>query len=294
MARYIHTYTGDDRAAYVETFRDDPVSLLRLDDTECERVTDIITGFYRDHLDRSGLSGYVVGLSGGIDSAMIATLLAEAVGPEKVHGLVMPAAHTPAEAVDDALAVADDLGITTNDPATVRSRIGDAVDVLASLGEESDEQRLKRGNILARCRMAVLRDVAKARDALVAGTTNASERDLGYMTLAADGPGGIDNEALYDLYKTSERGLARFHGVPARIIEKAPTADLWPGQRDQDELSFTYDVLDQVLAGLRLDLSHDAIARQVDAVDADDVAAVASRVENTRFKREPAPHASLS
>lgn len=291
---YIHTYTGGDTARYRAAYRDDSRSLLRLDDPECRRVTDLITGFYRDHLSSSGLSGYVVGLSGGIDSTMTATLLADAVGPETVHGVIMPAAHTPDDAVDDALAVADGLGITTNDPDTFRDRIGDAVDTIEALGEAGDDQRVKRGNILARCRMAVLRDVAKARDSLVAGTTNASERDLGYMTLAADGPGGIDNEGLYDLYKTSERDLARFHDVPARVIEKAPTADLWAGQRDSDELSFTYDVLDRVLVGLRLDRSPAAIADVVDTVDAADAAAIRDRVERMRFKREPAPHASLS
>ncbi|MFB6077280.1 MAG: NAD(+) synthase [Candidatus Nanohaloarchaea archaeon] len=291
---YIHTYTGDDHDAYVAAYRDDPTALLRIDQEESARLRDVIIAFYRSHLSDAEMDGYVVGLSGGVDSATTATLLADAVGPDKVHAVIMPAPHTDDATVADALSVADDLGISTNDPDRFQDRIADAVDALESLGEQSDEQQLKRGNILARCRMTVLRDVAKARTALVAGTTNASERDLGYMTLAADGRGGIDNEALYDLYKTSERDLARHLDVPDRVITREPTADLWPGQTDAAELGHPYGVLDQVLVGLRLGMSDADIADAAGDITVEDVHGIRRRKENTAYKREGAPHPSLS
>lgn len=287
----VHEFRGEDADAFREAYRRDPDAILRIDDAE--RVADVIEEFYRGRLDATGLDGYVVGLSGGVDSAATAALLARALDPERVHALVMPADHTPRETVDDALDLADDLGISTNDPSEFRARVGDAVDVLVDLGEESGEQRLKRGNILARCRMTVLRDVAKARGALVAGTTNASERDLGYMTLAADGKGGVDDEALYDLYKTTVRDLASHLGVPDRTVERAPTADLWEGQTDRDELEFPYDVLDRVLAGLRIGLSPRQVADVVDP-GRDAVQDIADRKKRTRYKREPTPYPSFS
>lgn len=293
---HIHRYASAHRDRFLEAYMDDPGSVLAMEPAECERVMEQLTSFYRGHLETTGLDGYVLGLSGGIDSTVIAHMLVEAVGPEKVFGVIMPGPHSDADHVEDAQGIADRLDIRTNDPDRFRDRIGDAIDTLEKLGrrQEGQRQRLKRGNILARCRMTVLRDIAKARDALVAGTTNASERDLGYMTLAADGLGGVDNEAIYALYKTSVRDLARFMDVEERIIEKAPTADLWKGQRDKEELLHGYDVLDKVLAGLRLDLEDEEIVEAVDAVAQQDVEAVRMRKEEMAYKRSLPPHPSFS
>ncbi len=290
---YIHRYDGGNQEDYVETFRERPLNLLEIDGEEAGRMVETVTEFYREHLESSGMDGYVVGLSGGVDSSTAAYLLANAVGPERVHGMVMPASHTDERDVEDALAVAEKLGITTNEPGEFRGMIEEAVEVLESLGEESEEQRLKRGNILARLRMTVLRDVARARNYLVAGTTNASERDLGYMTLAADGKGGVDNEALYDIYKTTERELASELEVPRKIVEKTPSADLWEGQEDRDELGFSYTVLDQVLAGLKLELDAEEISGAVDETGIEEVREIRDRVEKYSFKRELAPHPSF-
>lgn len=294
--RMTYRGTADSRQDAREQFRTDPTALLHIDDEEAARIAARITDFYRDHLDTAGLRGYVIGLSGGIDSSTVAHLLVDAVGPERVHGVIMPAEHSDPAHVEDAAAVAEQLGITTSDYNQFQDRIGDAVDILTDLGEpvdDADTQRLKRGNVLARCRMIVLRDVAKARDALVAGTTNASERDLGYMTLAADGKGGIDNEGLYGLYKTTERDLARYLGVPDHIVEKPPTADLWQGQTDEAELGFSYTVLDQVLLGLQLDIALEKIAETVDDVDIEAVRRIHRQVQHTAYKRELAPHPEL-
>lgn len=293
---YIHRYTAAHRDRFREAYMDDPGSVLSMEPAECERVLDQLCSFYRGHLETAGLEGYVLGLSGGIDSTVTAHLLVEALGPEKVFGVIMPGPHSDEDHVEDARAVADRLGIRTNDPEQFRERIGETVDTLEKLGrrEEGDKQRLKRGNILARCRMTVLRDIAKARDALVAGTTNASERDLGYMTLAADGLGGVDNEGLYELYKTSVRDLAGFFDVEERIIEKVPTADLWAGQRDKDELLHDYDILDRILAGLVLDIDDADIVEAVEAVAHQDVEAVSRRMGQMAYKRSLPAHPSFS
>ncbi len=289
---YMHRYSDDQQEEFRKQFQNDPSSLLEIDENEAEILTERIEEFYRDHLDESGMDGYVIGLSGGIDSTTVAYLLERAVGSENIQGVIMPASHSSSQNAEDAEAVADELGIKTNDYEEFQDSIDDIVDSLEELGDpvdDEEQQRLKRGNILSRCRMIVLRDTAKANDYLVAGTTNASENELGYMTLAADGKGGIDNEALLNLYKTTVRDLASYLDVPQRIIDKEPTADLWKGQRDADELSFGYDTLDRMLAGLRLDLDEDEISQVVDEVDIDDIEAVQERVEQTRFKREPAP-----
>jgi NAD+ synthase len=291
---YIHRYLSTRTKAFREQYRGNSVSLLSIDDTEAVRLVEEISKFYRQHLKATSLDGYVVGLSGGVDSSLVATLLVDAVGVEKVHGLIMPAEHSRQRDVDDALELADDLGISTNDPERFGERIDGVVDELEGLGEESEHQQVKRGNILARCRMIVIRDVARAKNALVAGTTNASERDLGYMTLAADGRGGVDNEALYQIYKTTERQLARFVDVPERIITKNPTADLWEGQQDKEELGYGYELLDKVLVGLRLKLRSKEVAEHVEGISREEVSDIESRIARNSFKRRLAPHPSFS
>ncbi|MDY6776576.1 MAG: NAD(+) synthase [Candidatus Nanohaloarchaea archaeon] len=296
MSRKIHSYDGGGREGFVEDYREDPEQLLRIGEDEAERIVDMITGFYRSHLESSGLDGYAVGLSGGVDSSTTAHLLADAVGPENVVGVIMPADHTSREDIDDAKEVAENLDVDTNDYGQFQHRIDGVVDALEELGEfieDGKRQKVKRGNILARARMTVLRDTAKARNYLVAGTTNASEKMLGYMTLAADGKGGVDNEALYELFKTTERDLARHLEVPDRIVEKTPSADLWKGQEDREELGFEYRVLDQVLAGFELGMEDSGIADAV-GVEEEEVSDIRERVERYRYKREPAPYPSFS
>lgn len=277
-------------------YRFDPKTLLRIDESEAQQLTETITTFYENHMQEAGLDGYVIGLSGGLDSTTVAHLLVEAVGSENVQGVILPAPHTQDEDIRAAVDTADRLDIETNNYQQFQDEVSDVVDTLESLGQEhedTDVQRLKRGNILARCRMIVLRDTARAHDYMVAGTTNASERELGYNTLAADGLGGIDNEALYELYKTTERELAEYVGVQQDIIEKTPTADLWPAQTDHEELGFTYDVIDQVLAGFQIDMGDDVIADAVTPVSADNVKTIRDRVTQNEYKQELPPYPTL-
>jgi NAD+ synthase len=285
-------YSAADDETVENLYRFDPETLLQVDDSEAQQLQKTITDLYTNQLQLDDMDGYVVGLSGGIDSTTTAYLLEEAVGAENVTGVLLPPPY--ADSVDaDARTVVRELDLETSDYQQFHDGIGEVVDTLEELGQtHADEQvqKVKRGNILARCRMIVLRDIARANNYLVAGTTNASERMLGYMTLAADGKGGVDNEALYNLYKTTVRSLADHIGVPQEIIEKQPSADLWPGQADSDELGFAYDVLDRVLLGLELDMETDEIVDAVPPVNAADVDAIRQLVERMQFKRELAPH----
>lgn len=204
-------------------------------------ATEILVRFIREEVKRVGFTRGVLGLSGGLDSSVVAYLTAHALGPENTYGVLMPYKTGDPSSLNDAQLVADLLGASA-----IRSDITPMVD--AYLDAHPDADRVRRGNVMARARMIVLYDLSASLRALVIGTSNKTELLVGYGTLyghmsAAFWP-------LGDLYKTEVRLLARYLGVPAHIIEKTPTADLWVGQSDEDELGMTYDVLDAVLVEL--------------------------------------------
>ncbi len=187
-------------------------------------------------LDDAGRSGFVVGLSGGVDSALAAAIAVRAVGPAAVHGLFLPGPSTPAASAKNAAAVAEHLGIALE---TVP---------LAPLLQDApfpQEDHRRRGNFKARLRMAILYDRAAARGALVLGTSNKSEIALGYTTLWGDM--AADCWPLGDLYKTQVLALARAIGLSADVVDRAPSAELWAGQTDEEELGFEYRDADRVL-----------------------------------------------
>ncbi|HUP01745.1 MAG TPA: NAD+ synthase [Gemmatimonadota bacterium] len=192
-------------------------------------------------LDDSKRSGFVVGLSGGIDSALAASIAARAVGPHAVRAFFLPAPTTPAESGVAAASVADHLGI-----GLVTLPVAPLV-AAASLPPDNDERALRsrRGNLLARLRMALLYDRAAAHDALVLGTGNKSEIVLGYTTLWGDM--AADCWPLGDLYKSQVSAIARASGIPAAVSDRAPSAELWEGQTDEDDMGFSYSLADRVL-----------------------------------------------
>jgi NAD+ synthase len=185
-----------------------------------------------------GFERAILNLSGGIDSALVAFLVAEAVGPENVLALRLPYHSSSQDSLDDAQAVIDALGIRSD---TVE--ITAMVDPL--LARFPDASNLRKGNIMARMRMVVLYDQSAAFRALPIGTSNKTETLLGYTTIYGDNAAGV--QPIADLYKAQVRQLARALGVPSSVIDKPPSADLWAGQTDEDELGFTYDLADQVL-----------------------------------------------
>lgn len=203
-----------------------------------ELATRILTGFIRDSITKAGMSRAVVGLSGGIDSAVSAYLSARALGAENVLAVRMPYKTSSADSLHDAEAVIEDLGL-----AHITLPITDMADPL--IRRFPKMSRLRQGNIMARLRMIALYDQSVAWGGLVMGTSNKTEFLLGYSTIYGDS--GVALHPIADLYKVQVRQLARHLGVPDSIIDKAPSADLWVGQTDEDELGFRYDDADQVL-----------------------------------------------
>lgn len=198
----------------------------------------VITTFIQKELTRVGFERAVLGLSGGIDSALVAYLTAEALGPKNVRALRMPHVSSSQASLDHAQLIIDDLGIQHD---TVE--ITPMVEPLFARFEDMDATR--KGNVMARQRMIILFDQSMAWNALVMGTSNKTETLLGYTTIYGDNAAAI--QPIGDLYKHQVRQLARAVGVPDVIVNKPPSADLWPGQTDEGELGYTYDEADQVL-----------------------------------------------
>lgn len=211
---------------------------------ELHRITradaDILTDFVRETAYNAHVKGAVVGISGGIDSAVIVKLCADALGPENVLAVFMPTDVTPKADYEQTRSMCQMWNVRY-EVVNIQSAV-DAFDRM--LIQEGDDP-LQKGNIMARCRMIVLYDKAKRDRRLVYGTTNRSELFMGYMTKFGDG--AEDVTPMYDLYKTQVWELAEILGVPQEIIDKTPTAGLWEGQTDEDEMGITYRVLDKAL-----------------------------------------------
>ena len=217
----------------------------------------------------------VVAMSGGVDSSVSAALAAKALGREHVLGVMMPYATSSAESLSDALAVADATGIETTTVA-----ISDQID--AYFASDPDASPLRRGNKMARERMTVLYDYSAARSALVLGTSNKTELLLGYGTLHGDMASAIN--PIGDLYKTQVWGLAEQLDLPESVISKAPSADLWEGQTDEEELGFGYREVDALLYWLVDERATDDELVDMD-FDAEFVARIRAMVQGSQFKR---------
>ena len=191
-----------------------------------ELATRILTGFIRDSITKAGMSKAVMGLSGGIDSAVSAYLSALALGAENVMVVRMPYKTSSEDSLTDAEAVINDLGL-----ANMTIPITDMADAL--IDQFPDMSNLRKGNIMARTRMITLYDQSMGWGGLVMGTSNKTEFLLGYSTIYGDS--GVALHPIADLYKYQIRQLARHLGVPSSIVDKPPSADLWAGQTDEQE-----------------------------------------------------------
>lgn len=251
---------------------------------DSELASSVLVRFLRDELHRTGLRKLTLGLSGGIDSAVAAFLAVRAVGAENLSCIAMPATESNPESLSDARLCAETGGFGLDVVP-----IGDgAAGILPRLG---DVTPTRKGNVLARLRMIVLYDRSAALPGLVVGTSNKTELLLGYGTLHGDMASALN--PLGDLYKCQVRALARRLGVPSRVVEKAPSADLWAGQTDEGELGFSYDEADAIL--YRLTDLRDPPARLVaDGFPEALVTRIVRIVEKTRFKRRPPLIAKLS
>lgn len=194
--------------------------------------------FIREILASAGRDSLVVGLSGGIDSAVAAGLAVRALGADKVRGVMMPYRTSSAASLTDAQAVAETLGL-----AVEKVEITSMAD--AFLAELDTTDRIRRGNIMARCRMIVLYDRSARDGSLVLGTGNRTEALLGYTTIYGDNACALN--PLGQLYKTEVRALCAHLELPESVLTKAPSADLWEGQADEDELGVSYAEVDRLL-----------------------------------------------
>ena len=250
----------------------------------CPTARRVLTGFIANEVGKTGIRRVVVGLSGGLDSALAATLAAEALGPDNVHAVVMPYRASNPESRAHAELVARGLGIPTQ-----VVDITPMVDAYFAAFPDADPMR--RGNKMARERMTILFDHSARLHALVLGTSNKTELMLGYGTLYGDMASAIN--PLGDLWKTQVRALAAHAGVPDVVVQKQPSADLWVGQTDEEELGFTYERVDQVLHLLvdrRFEIPEAVAAGFEEAF----VRAVARRIQASQYKRRLPVIAKLS
>jgi len=235
----------------------------------------ILIDFLKTEITRAGFKRAVVGVSGGIDSAVSCVLATEALGPKNVLAVCMPYKTSSTESLTDAQALIEKIGVQSEVVP-----ISEMVDPFIARFPQMDAMR--KGNIMARMRMIVLYDRSAEFSGLVVGTGNKTEILLGYTTLFGDSACGLN--PVGDLYKTQLRQLAKALDIPEAIQKKAPTADLWKGQTDEGELGYTYAEVDQLLYML-VD-QHRTPAECIEAGMAEDfVKKVVERVRRNTFKR---------
>ena len=207
-------------------------------DLNLKEVHNELVEFLRESFKKAGFSKAVLGLSGGIDSALVAYLLRDALGKENVLAIMMPYKSSNPDSLNHAKLVVEDLGINSK---TIE--ITDMID--AYFKNEKEATSLRMGNKMARERMSILFDYSSKENALVVGTSNKTEIYLGYSTQFGDAACALN--PVGDLYKTNIWDLSRYLKIPNELIEKKPSADLWEGQTDEQEMGLTYKEADQVL-----------------------------------------------
>ncbi len=247
-------------------------------------VRELLAEFIRDETRKAGFERAVIGLSGGVDSAVSAHLSVEALGKGNVRAVLLPYRTSSRDSVQDAKLVAGALGIEAE---TVD--ISPMVD--AYLERMKDADRLRAGNVMARQRMIVLYDISQRDRALVIGTSNKTEIMLGYGTLFGDLASAIN--PLGDLYKSQVWQLAKALGVPEAIVAKRPSADLWEGQTDEGDFGFTYDRVDQLLF-LMVDERRRDDELKAAGFEPGFIARVRSMIAKNQFKRRPPIIAKVS
>ena len=220
-----------------------------------EDAEEIVKTFTRSKTEEAKASGVAIGLSGGLDSTLVAHLSVRALGKDKVLGVMMPETGSDPKDLEHGLLVAKKLGIEHM-----------VVDITGP--EQSFQEILPKlttqltvANVKARCRMIVLHMIANSTGRLVMGCSNKTELMVGYFTKFGDG--GADYLPIGDLYKTQVRELAKRIRIDAEILKKPPSAGLWKGQTDEGEMGITYDVLDQILYGLETGVPPDKIAKEI-------------------------------
>lgn len=245
---------------------------LRLDE---EVATRLLTTALREEVNKAGFDKVIVGLSGGIDSALSLYLCVKAFGAENVIAVRMPYKTSSPASLEDAQLAIDDTGVES-----LTIDITPQID--AYFERVPDATPLRRGNKMARERMSILYDLSAQYEALVIGTSNRTELLLGYGTQYGDSASAVN--PLGDLYKTQVRQLAAYLGVPEPIIVKPPSADLWEDQTDEDELGFNYLDVDRLLYYM---IDRQYTLEQLQALQFDDafIRQVSQRIIRNQYKR---------
>jgi NAD+ synthase len=247
-------------------------------------VEKVLCAFIREEFHKLGFKRGIVGLSGGLDSSVCAALAAESLGPKQVLGMILPYKDTYGQDVKDARAVAEKLGI--------RTRLIDISPMVdAYFSRYPAKNRVRVGNKMARERMSILYDHSALEKALILGTSNKSELLLGYGTIHGDMACALN--PLGDLYKTQVRSLAAHLRLPSRIIKKAPSACLWPGQTDEGEIGLTYAELDKILYDL-VDERKTGDEMIASGFKKETVRKVEALIAGSEFKRRMPPIAKIS
>ncbi|ERH07948.1 MAG: NAD+ synthetase [Halonotius sp. J07HN4] len=258
---------------------------LRFSEAEIKTVRETLVSFIEDTVDDAAAEGATLGLSGGIDSTTTAYLAVEALGTDGLHGLVMPSQVNNPDNMSDAERVAEELNIEYDviEIQPIAEQFFEAV-------PSATEDRMAMGNVYVRTRAVLNYFVANATDRIVLGTGNRAEAMTGYFTKYGDQ--AVDCNPIGGLYKQQVRQLADSLGVPSDLIAQTPTAGMWDGQTDEDELGLDYDTVDAILA-LHIDgpLSTAATLRTLEDVSHDQISRVESLVAGSKHKRSmpPAP-----
>jgi NAD+ synthase len=244
----------------------------------------ILTGFIKSEITRAGFSRAVVGLSGGIDSALSFVLAVEALGVGNVRAVRMPYKSSSPDSLEHAQLMIDQFKVS-NETIDITGMVDPLIE------HDPQMSKTRKGNIMARARMIVLYDQSEDFKGLVVGTSNKTEILLGYTTQWGDSASAIN--PIGDLYKTQLRQLSKAMGIPQPIIDKAPSADLWTGQTDEGELGFTYAQVDPLLY-LLVDQRYSSQECVEAGFDEKFVDVVVQRVRRFQFKRMQPPIAKLS
>ncbi|ACV24483.1 NAD+ synthase [Methanocaldococcus fervens] len=248
-----------------------------------EKVIEKITNFIKEKVEEAKANGVVIGLSGGIDSAVTAYLCVKALGKYRVLGIIMPEKNTNPKDVEHAKMVAENLGI--------KYTISDITDILKAFGAGGyvptrEFDKIADGNLKARIRMCILYYFANKYNLLVAGTSNKSEIYVGYGTKYGDT--ACDIRPIGNLFKTEVRELAKYLGVPKEIINKPPSAGLWEGQTDEEELGIKYETLDKILKLYEEGKSKEEISKELN-ISVDVVEHVFNLIKKNEHKRTLPP-----